>query len=166
MKVDAGQPWSRQLQGLLESLVRVLRAHPCASQLLLETEKRSEAFLQATEVTLDVLRGAGFDPQHATEVARSALWTGLMLVMSEPGFEPGMTEPDRAEMLRQSRVRLALLPPDRYPRVVEAAVPLTACDDPDLHYQFGVDLFIAGVQAVARTADGPPPPATPAQAAG
>ena len=47
-------------------------------------------------------------------------------------------------------MRLALLPPDRYPRVVEAAVPLTACDDPDQHYQFGVDVFIAGVQAIAR----------------
>ena len=58
-------------------------------------------------------------------------------------------EADRAEMQRRNRVRLALLPPDRYPHVVEAAVPLTACDEPDLHYQFGVDMFIAGVQAAA-----------------
>jgi hypothetical protein len=55
---------------------------------------------------------------------------------------------------RRNRVRLALLPPDRYPHVVEAAVPLTVCDDPDLHYRFGVDLFIAGVQAVAGGAGG------------
>src|SRR6202142_893565 len=39
--LDASQPWSRQLQTLLQSLVRVLRAHPSAAQLLLETEKRS-----------------------------------------------------------------------------------------------------------------------------
>jgi len=64
--------------------------------------------------------------------------------------EPGMTRADRAEMQRRNRVRLALLAPDRYPHVVEAAVPLTACDEPDLHYQFGVDMFIAGVQAVAK----------------
>jgi len=104
----------------------------------------------ATETTLEVLRRAGFDPQRAAAITRSALWTGLMLVMSEPGFEPGMAEADRAEMQRRNRVRLALLAPDRYPHVVEAAVPLTACDDPDLHYQFGVDRFIAGVQAVAK----------------
>ena len=165
--MDEAADWPHQLRGLLESLLRVLREHPSASSMLLTGDKlNSEAALEATETTLEVLRRAGFDAQRAAAIARSALWTGLMLVMSEPGFEPGMTEPDRAEMLRQSRVRLALLPPDRYPRVVEAAVPLTACDDPDLHYQFGVDLFIAGVQAVARTADGPPPPATPAQAAG
>jgi hypothetical protein len=40
---------------------------------------------------------------------------------------------------------------DFWPHVVEAAVPLTACDDPDLHYQFGVDMFIAAVQAAAGT---------------
>jgi hypothetical protein len=26
---------------------------------------------------------------------------------------------------------------------------MTACDNPDLHYQVGVDLFIAGVRALA-----------------
>ena len=108
----------------------------------------------ATETTLGVLRRAGFDPERAAAIARSALWTGLMLVMSEPGFAPGMTEEERSEKLRQSRVQLAMLPPGRYPRVVEAAVPMTACDDPDQHYQFGVDLFIAGVQAVAQRAGG------------
>lgn len=164
--VDETADWPQQLRGLLESLLRVLREHPSASSFLLTGQKlNSEAALVATETTLGVLRRAGFDPQRAAAIARSALWTGLMLVMSEPGFEPGMAEADRAEMMRQSRVRLALLPPGRYPRVVEAAGPLTACDDPDQHYQFGVDLFIAGVQAVARTAAGPSSPAIPAGAA-
>lgn len=73
-----------------------------------------------------------------------------MLVLSEPGFDPGMSEADRAEQLRRKQVELASLPPQRYPRLVEAAVPLTTCsDDPAFHYQFGVDLFIAGVQAMA-----------------
>src|SRR5215831_16567669 len=136
-KVDAAQPWSRQLQGLLE------------------TQKQSEGFLQATEVTLEVLRGAGFDPRHASEVARSALWTGLMLVMSEPGIHPGMSDKDRAEHQRHVMVRMAMLPPDRYPRVVECAVPLTACDNPEFHYRLGIDVFIAGVEAIAaRLSDG------------
>jgi len=147
--IDPAQPWSRQLQGLLESLVRVLRKHPCASQLLMETEKQSESFLQLTEITLGVLRGAGFDPRQAAEVARSALFTGQMLVMSEPGAKPGMTGEQVAEHLRRDRVRLAMLPADRYPNVVDCADALTACDDPEFHYRFGIDLFIAGVEAVA-----------------
>jgi AcrR family transcriptional regulator len=161
--VDEAADWPQQLRGLLESLLRVLREHPSASTLLLTGKKlNSEAALAATETTLEVLRRAGFDPQRAAAIARSALWTGLMLIMSEPGFEPGMTEADRAEMQRRNQLRLALLPPDRYPRLVEAAVPMTACDDPDQHYRFGVDLFIAGVQAIAKTADGLRHPAGPA----
>jgi AcrR family transcriptional regulator len=149
--VDPAQPWSRQLRGLLESLVRVLRDHPCASQLLMETEKQSESFLRLTEIALGVLRGAGFDPRHAAEIARSALFTGQMLVMSEPGAKPGMTSEELAELLRRDRVRLAMLPADRYPRIVESADALTACDDADFHYRFGIDLFIAGVEAVAAS---------------
>jgi len=147
--VDAAAGWSRQLRSLLESLVQVLRAHPCAAQLLVAGEKQNDAALRATEVTLDVLRRGGFDPVHASEIARSALWTGMMLVMSEPGYEPGLTGDEHAEQQRRNRVRLAMLPPDAYPRLVEAAVPLTACDNPEFHYRFGVDLFIAGVEAVA-----------------
>lgn len=149
VEVDPALPWPRQLQGLLESLVRALRAHPCASQLLLETEKQSESFLRATEITLEVLRGAGLDPLHATAIARSTLWTGMTLVMSEPGAEPGTSEEERAEHQRRARVRMAMLPADRYPRIVECAGPLTACDDPKFHYSFGIDLFIAGVEAMA-----------------
>jgi TetR/AcrR family tetracycline transcriptional repressor len=148
--VDAAAQWPHKLRGLLESLVRVLRSHPCASQLLVAGEKQSQSALRATEITLEVLRrGGGFDPVHASEIARSALWTGLMLVMSEPGFDPGQTEPERAEHQRRNMVRLAVLPPDQYPCLVEAAGPMTACDDPDFHYQFGIDLFIAGVEAMA-----------------
>jgi TetR/AcrR family transcriptional regulator, tetracycline repressor protein len=147
--------WPQQLRRMLESLVRVLRAHPCASQLLASTEKlHGDAALGVTETALEVLRRAGFDPVQASEIARGALWTGLMLVMSAPGFDPAMTDADRTEMMRRSQVRLALLPPDRYPRLVEAAAPMTACaaDDQDFHYRFGIDLFIAGVRAMAPSA--------------
>ena len=59
-----------------------------------------------------------------------------------------LSEGERAEQQRRNRIRLAMLPPDRYPCLVEAAEPLTDCD-PDFHYQFGIDLFIRGVQAMA-----------------
>jgi AcrR family transcriptional regulator len=148
--VDPDADWPVQLRGLLESLVQVLRTHPSASQLLLSGEKRtSEAAMVANEVALEVLHRAGFDAEHATEIARNALFTGLMLVRSETGFEPGVTEAERVEHQRLARVRLSLLPPEKFPRLIEAAVPMTACDNPEFHYQMGIDLFIAGVQALA-----------------
>jgi TetR/AcrR family transcriptional regulator, tetracycline repressor protein len=147
--VDAAQPWARQLRGLLESLIAVLRAHPAATQLLIAGEKQAPSARDVTETALAVLRRGGFDARHASEIARNGLWTGLTLVMSEPGFDPGLSEQERAAGQRRRLVELASLPPERYPCLVESAAWLTACDDPEFHYRFGVDLFIAGVEAMA-----------------
>ena len=150
VNVDPSAPWWAKLQRMLESLVRVLRAHSSAAQLLLEHEKRNEAALRATEITLEILRDAGFDPQHASTIARSALWTGITLVMSEPGYHPELPADERAEMQRRSQIELAMLPAAKYPRLIECAVPMTACDDPEFHYRFGIGLFINGVKAARR----------------
>jgi TetR/AcrR family transcriptional regulator, tetracycline repressor protein len=146
--VDESAPWDSQLRGLLESLLHVLRSHPCASQLILEGEKQSDAALIASETALAVLQRGGFDPEHAVEITRSALFTGLTLVMSDPGSKPAKDAAEKTEEQRKQRVRLALLPPARYPCLVEAALPMSTFD-PELHYSFGVDLFVAGVKALA-----------------
>jgi AcrR family transcriptional regulator len=150
LELDPDAGWAAQLRSLLESLVAMLRAHPCASQLLMAGEKmHSERSMLASETALAVLARAGFDPDHASAITRSALWTGLMLVMSEPGYDPALPPADRAEQQRQAQVKLAMLPPDRFPCLVAAAGPMTACDDPEFHYRFGIDLFIAGVTGMA-----------------
>ncbi len=146
--VDAALPWPDQLRALLTSLIGVLRAHPAATQLLAQSEKTSEAALNAIEVTLELLRAGGFSPQDASMIARSALWTGIMLVMSEPGIEL-IDGAERTELQRKKQVVLATLPPSRYPRLVECAIPMTACDEPESHYQFGIEMFMAGVTAMA-----------------
>jgi TetR/AcrR family tetracycline transcriptional repressor len=149
--VDPAAPWTEQLRGLLISLLTVLRAHPAATQLLARSEKmHSDAARDAIEVTLEVLRTAGFGPVDASMIASSAMWTALMLVMSEPGIEQ-IDGAERAELQRKKQVTLATLPPAKYPRLVECAIPMTACDDPELHYEFGVEMFMAGVAALAAT---------------
>jgi AcrR family transcriptional regulator len=165
--VDPDADWPAQLRSLMESLVRVLRTHRCASQVLASSEKlNNDAALRVTETTLEVLRRAGFDNAHASEIARSGLWTGLMLVMSTPGFDTSHTEADLAELQRRNHVRLAMLPPARYPRLVESAGPMTACgvEDQEFHFRFGIDLFMAGVEAKAAQArvDQPGPAGSPA----
>jgi hypothetical protein len=120
--------------------------------LLVPSEKlHSEASLRVTETTLAVLDRAGFDAAHASEVVRNGMWTGLILVMSEPsfaGFDPELSDAARAELQRRKLVELATLPRDRYPHVVDSARDLTS-SDVEFHYRFGIDLFIAGVQAMA-----------------
>ena len=155
VNVDPSVPWWGQLQGGLESLIKVLRAHPSAAQLLLEHEKRNDAALRATEATLEVLLSAGFDPQHASEIARGTLWTGITLVMSEAGYQPELSAEERAEYRRRNEIYLAMLPAPRYPRLIQCATQMADCD-PDFHYRLGVEMFIAGVRAmVERYGRGP-----------
>jgi TetR/AcrR family tetracycline transcriptional repressor len=148
LDVDRAAPWPDQLRRIFESLLVVLRAHPAAPKLLLEFDKQTEAALRPTELTLEILRGAGFTPEYAAGIAIHALWTGITLVMSEPGSE-WLSAEDRARGQRKKQVLYATLPADTYPQLVECAVAMTASDDPEFHYELGTSLFIAGVEAVA-----------------
>jgi TetR/AcrR family transcriptional regulator, tetracycline repressor protein len=146
--VDRDAPWTEQIRGLFESLLKVLRAHPAAAELLRLSKKTTQTGLNLTELTLDILRTAGFSPEDASSATRSALWTGIALVMSEPGVE-SLDSEERAELQRKKQVALASQSLASYPRLVECAVPMTACDNPEDHYRFGVDLFIGGLAAIA-----------------
>ncbi|MGH3250473.1 MAG: TetR/AcrR family transcriptional regulator [Trebonia sp.] len=159
LAVDRAAPWAEQLRWLLTSLLAVLRAHPAAPQLLLRSHAlQGDTALDATELTLDVLRTAGFSPPDASAMAKSTLWTGITLVLSEPGIE-SLDDDERIELQRKKQVKLATQSPAKYPRLVECALPMTACDDPEEHYRFGVEVFIAGVEAIAaaRAQGGQPP---------
>ena len=152
--VDPAASWSDQLRGLLWSLIGVLRAHPAAPWLLIEHEATNESAMRATELTLELLRsGAGFGPEQASELARQALWTGLMLILSEVGFKPSLSVEERDEVQRTKMIRLSMMPPGSFPRIVEHAKVLTDCASSDLHYQVGVDVFMAGVEAAAARLD-------------
>jgi len=109
-----------------------------------DAQKRVEQL----EKALEILAGAGFDPPQASEIARSTLWTAITLVMSEPGWAPELSGEERAEEQRRNEIFLSMLPAARYPRLVEAAAYMANCD-PDFHYRMGVELFIAGVRALA-----------------
>jgi AcrR family transcriptional regulator len=148
--VDPALPWPDQLRWLFGSLLTVLRGHPAATRLLVEFGKEAESSLRPTEVTLEVLRRAGFDKEHAAAIARNALWTGITLVMSEPGAEwMSIPQEERAEQQRKKQISLATLPEAKFPRMVECAVAMSSCDDPDFHYELGVSIFVAGVEALA-----------------
>jgi TetR/AcrR family transcriptional regulator, tetracycline repressor protein len=154
LTVDRSAPWTEQMRGLFESLLEVLRAHPAAPGLLLHSKKSSDAAFKATELALDILRTAGLSPEDASFAARSALWTGITLVMSEPGIEL-LDNAERTEVQRRKQVAMATQPLVKFPRLVECAQPMTACDNPEEHYRFGVDLFIGGLAAVVAARAGP-----------
>ena len=149
LSVDASATWPEQLRALLGSMLGVLRAYPSAAILLSTRTVSSEGGLLATEVALDILRRGGFSPAEATQVARHAFSTITNLV----GGEPGVVARDESEELidarRRARRFMESLPPERYPRLVEAATPLSEGVDPDAYFAFGLNLLLAGIEAMA-----------------
>ncbi|GAA1948602.1 TetR/AcrR family transcriptional regulator [Amycolatopsis minnesotensis] len=142
LDVDDGAHWSAQFHTVLRALVTTLRRHPWAGPLITSSACESPGYLTALEKVLAILRGAGFSTEEATAVSRHALSTAMSLVAGQPG----RTSPDGTEEVRRY---YETLPRERYPHIVEAAGPLTTCDDPDSHYGFGLDLMVAGVVAMA-----------------
>lgn len=156
LTVDRSASWQRQLRALLESLVAVCRAHPATAVLLGTRNNASEAALRATEVALDILRRAGFSPAEATTISRQALRATTALVTEQPAFTSTRGDREQQRAREGTRAFLESLPVERFPRVVEAAEPLSACDDPEAHFELGLDLVLAGIDAAASHRARPP----------
>lgn len=145
---DRAMPWADQLRGLLGSVLGVLHRFPVTASLVTHRTASSEAALDTTEALLDVLRRGGFTAEAATQVARHALATLANLAGGRAGVvvqEPGEPSTERI----RARHRLEALPRDRFPRLTEAAAPLTEGVAPDAHLCLGLDLLVAGVVATA-----------------
>jgi AcrR family transcriptional regulator len=149
LSVDASAAWQEQLRALLGSMLGVLCAHPSTAILLSTRTASSEGSLRATEVVLDVLRRGGFSPTEATQIARHALGTVTNLVSGEPRVVAWEESGKLIDVRRRARLFLESLPPERYPRFVEAATPLSEGVASDTYFAFGLDLFLAGIEAMA-----------------
>lgn len=137
------------MRALLGSMLDVLRFHSSTATLLSARGTTSENGLRAAEVALDILRRGGFSPAEATQIARHALSTVTNLVGGVPGGVTLEESGGPMDARRRARVFLGSLPPERYPRLVEAAGPLSECEDPEGYFAFGLDLLLAGIEAMA-----------------
>lgn len=150
LSLDASTDWQDQLRAILGSISSVLRAHPSAAVLLSTRTVSSEGGLRATEVLLDILRRAGFSPSEATQIARHALSTLTNLVSEEPGVVIREESGEAIDVRRSARHFLETLSPDEYPRLIEAAPPLSEGIDPETYFAFGLDLLLAGIETMAE----------------
>lgn len=141
--------WRGELRALLGQLLGVLRAHPEAAQLVSTRTVSTPPGMKAAETLLDILRRAGFSPTQATQVARHALSTLTSLVGDVPGTVASNETPAQKEAREHARQSLEALPPERFPRLIEASGPLSECEDPDAYFAFGLDLLVAGIEAMA-----------------
>ena len=153
LSVDPQASWQDQLRALWGAVLAVLRAHPSVATLPASRTVSSKGGLRVIESMLEVLGRGGFAPAEATQIARHGLRSLVQLVDGEPGVVVREPSAGRREAGRRGRDLLESLPPERYPRLVEAAVPLSEGVDPESWFGFGLDLLLAGVEAMAPARD-------------
>jgi len=147
---DPADPWNARLRKMVEALIRVLRRHPSARGVFMQVEKsQMTSFTRATETALGLLSTAGFTLSEGFRIASYLLDGALALVDEEPGCPHYMTPQQGAEWRRQKWLALESLPVDTFPRMVEFSKTFETEPDVDEFYAFGVDLLMAGVEAMA-----------------
>ncbi len=164
----AATPWQVQLRDLARALTTALRAHPSVAALAGPRVLQNDEGRQLTERTLELLRTAGFPVEQAAEIARHTLRTTISLVIEQAATGSSLDPTQRAEDVRLKRLALRELPPERFPRLVEAADALACCADEEAYYSLGIDLLIAGIESnaprsPARSRDADRPTAPPAR---
>jgi TetR/AcrR family tetracycline transcriptional repressor len=146
LDVPVQHHWLEDLRAILEALVASLRRHPASAPLAAQRVMTCEAGLTLAERTFALLLAAGFNQTQASDIGRTALQTAVMLVTSEAGSELDVPAEQREAHMLAKRAELAKLPADRFPSVRACLDSITNCEDEQAYYDFGIDLFISGVE--------------------
>jgi AcrR family transcriptional regulator len=149
LPADPGAPWDQRLRELMVGLVAGLRRHPALLPLAFPRVLISPDGLTLTEIALQILRDGGLSTREAANTAAHALRTAIGLISDQPGTERGLPDPDHEAHLAQKLAYLHSLPAALYPRLLESVDDMLDCDDQGRYDALGIDLFVAGVQALA-----------------
>ncbi|MFI7707677.1 TetR/AcrR family transcriptional regulator [Nonomuraea sp. NPDC049480] len=143
------RPWQERLRDLVEGLVRTLRTHPCARNVLEQVDQTTVPnFLAVWDHALGLCREAGFSVPESCLITKYVLQSAIAIADQPVHFTSGRTPEEVAEIQRQKRLGLQSLPVEKYPHLVEMAGPLVE-GDWRLYDTFGVDLVFAGIEALA-----------------
>ncbi|HEY1973534.1 MAG TPA: TetR/AcrR family transcriptional regulator [Pseudonocardia sp.] len=134
---DPAAPWDRQLEVALTNLHHALRAHPGATQILVSSTVPGPILDPLRERLLGILRGAGFGMAESI-TSLNALYSYVVGFTSVAG--------DHGVPAANDGARLAALPPDRYPLLVEAAEEFTHRFS-ERSFEFGLGLLLSGLRA-------------------
>jgi hypothetical protein len=107
-------------------------------------------YLRALEVLLDALRSAGYGRQAAASIVDIAVDAVAAMAFRLPAAPP--EEPPQATSGQlEKRAELLELPVTDYPRIRDAALPLTSPKPPGTYGTLGIDILVKGIEAAAPT---------------
>ena len=142
-------PWQEQFKALMRGMRRALGAHRDIASAALGTIPTGENALVMINGLLGVLREAGLPD---TVIAYAVDIVPLYVVATAYEESLYALRDDRGDARAQFTAELRRywqsLPVDRFPHIVELAVPLTSQDEEDDRFEFGLDALIRGIETM------------------
>jgi TetR/AcrR family transcriptional regulator, tetracycline repressor protein len=148
---DPGAPWQTRLREVLTAALTVFSAHPWLGPLVSERIVTRPNYLRALEVLLDALRTAGYKRQAAADVVDFAIDSVAAIAAGLKGSLTAKPPPPSSGQL-QMRQQLRELAGADYPRIREAAAPLTSAKAPG-YAKLGIAILVGGIESAAPTSN-------------
>lgn len=145
--------WREQLKDVLREMYRLMRAHPGIARISLATLiPTTPGLLVAMDTMMGLLRTAGV-PDKYVAPACDALALYVTAHAYEASLVPSVAagEAEAGRRLGEIREYVASLPKDRLPNLA-ALQPFFGDDDQADHFEFALDVFIAGLATYRRDA--------------
>jgi TetR/AcrR family tetracycline transcriptional repressor len=152
----ASGPWRTRLAEMARNVRRGLLAHRDAARVLASTPPLGPRRLRHIEAVLRILREAGMSPHDA---ARAAYHCNNFVTefAADEARITGMVAQSRGKRraaFDEIRKHFQSLPRDQYPTVVELAGELSE-DDPDSLFEFGLEIWLRGLEPLAKASTEP-----------
>ncbi len=150
----AAGSWRDQLTGIAWNVRRGLLAHRDAARVLANSPPVGPRRLRHIEAVLRILRAAGLGARDAARAAYHLNNFVTEFAADEARFAAYASAPgwSRRKVFTEARRHFASLPKDEYPTIVALADHLTEDAQDDL-FQFGVEVWLKGIQSLARRRD-------------
>lgn len=139
--------WRELLREFGRAFRRLLLAHPAAAELYFGG--LSAIFpngLRIVEPILELITRAGFSPEQAGLLEMVLERNVLALVLFETRAAAMGDAEQRRALFDLRRQAVNSLPADQFPRVIESAGIFCGDVDPEVAFEFALDLMIAGVE--------------------
>jgi AcrR family transcriptional regulator len=132
--------WRDQVRQLVAHTRELLARHPSVVEIWARQPVLGPVGLQWVEAGLEILEEVGFETEEAVKAFR-------LLVIYTYGFALFGAARSSGAARESTRAALEALPPERYPRLTEAAGTFAAAMGSEEAFAYGLDRILDGLEA-------------------
>jgi AcrR family transcriptional regulator len=141
--------WDERMRDVLVAILQVFQRHPEVAGLVHDRFLNCEPGLDLAEIFFAALREGGFDEERRAEIGIQALHNLVVLVTMEPGERALKdSQEEVARRIREKKVALENLEPERYPNVILCAGTLVSKPVEGSYLNLGLEVMVEGIRAV------------------